>query len=89
MSAKQSRHGEIAAIRRTTEPVYTGANGNTLTGQRVWTTATVRITDDGPDLGRLVQINMDPEEALTWAQRLIDAAAATQELRNDVGHTDD
>ncbi|MCX4799618.1 hypothetical protein OG497_37825 [Streptomyces sp. NBC_01242] len=87
MSAKQSRHGEIVAVRRTTEPVYTGPHGNTMTGQRVWTTAVVRITDDGPDHGRHVQVDMDPEEALTWAQRMIDAAGQTQEMRNDVGHT--
>jgi hypothetical protein len=85
MSGKQNRHGEIVNVRRTTEPVY---EGNTLTGQRVWTTAAVRILDDGPDLGRLVHVRMDPEEALTWAQRLIDTAATTQELRNDIGHTD-
>ncbi|MFD8648688.1 hypothetical protein [Streptomyces mirabilis] len=84
MTAKQSRNGQIVSIRRTTEPVY---EGNTVTGQSVWTTVTTRITDDGPDLNRLVHTRMDPEEALTWAQRLIDTAGTTQDMRDDVGHT--
>ncbi|MFI0967135.1 hypothetical protein ACH4S8_37975 [Streptomyces sp. NPDC021080] len=85
MSSKQSRAGEIVAVRRTTEPIY---QGHALTGQYVWTTATVRIIDEGPEHGRLVQVHMDPEEALTWAQRLIDAAGQTQDTRADVGHTE-
>jgi hypothetical protein len=85
VNTKQSRTGQIVGIRRTTEPVY---EGSTLTGQRVWTTITTRITDEGTDLDRLVHTKMDPEEALTWAQRLIDAAGQTQAMRNDVGHTD-
>ncbi|MGA5598341.1 hypothetical protein ACPCSE_29325 [Streptomyces cellulosae] len=85
MSAKQSRHGEIVAIRTATEPVTTG---NTHTGTRVWTTVTTRITTPGPDEGRLVHTRMDPEEAITWAQRLIDVAGQTQEQRADFGHTD-
>lgn len=84
MSSKQSRAAAVAAVRRTTEPVR---DGDTLTGTRVWTTLTARITDPGPDHGRLVHIRMDPEEALTWAQRLIDSAGETQEMRADVGHT--
>jgi hypothetical protein len=87
MSVKKSRAGQIVATRQTTEPVYTGPNGNTLTGHRVWTTLTVRITDPGPDRGRHVKVHMDPEEALTWAQRLIDAAGEAQRTREDTGHT--
>jgi hypothetical protein len=87
VSTKQTRQGEIVAVRRTTQPVYTGTNGSTLTGHRIWATAVVRITDDGPDKGRHVTVHMDPEEMLTWAQRMIEAAGETQAMRDDIGHT--
>ncbi|MFF7198298.1 hypothetical protein ACFZAM_31900 [Streptomyces sp. NPDC008079] len=85
MSSKQSRNAEIVGIRRTTEPVYTGY---TMTGTRIWTTVTARITSDGPDDGRLVHINLDPEQAMIYAQQMITAAGATHQMRTDVGHTD-
>lgn len=85
MSSKQSRTTEVVAVRRTIEPVHTG---NTLTGSRIWTTLTTRITTPGPDHGRLVHTHMDPEQALIWAQKIIDTAGETQTMRADIGHTD-
>jgi len=84
MTGKQSRSADIVAVRRTTEPVHTG---NTTTGTRVWTTVTTQITDPGPDHGRLIHTRMAPEEAIVWAQRIIDAAGETQAMLSDVGHT--
>lgn len=84
MSGKQSRNAEIVAVRRTTEPVRTG---NTTTGMQIWTTITARITDEGPDGGRLIHIKLDPEQAMIHAQQLLDVAGETQEMRDDVGHT--
>lgn len=81
---KKDRHGEIVAVRHASKPVY---EGNTLVGSGYYATATVRITDDGPDKDRLVHVQMDPEEMLTWAQRMIDVAGKTQEMRDDLGHT--
>lgn len=83
MSEKKSRHGEIVAVRYATQPVY---EGNTLIGSRTFGNVTVKVTDEGPDHGRLVHVRMEPEEMLIWAHRMIDVAGETQMMRADIGH---
>lgn len=84
MSVMKSRKGQVVAVRSTLENIR---EGNRDVGTRVWARTAVEITDDGPDKGRLVFIDMDPEEALTWAQKLIDAAGETLDRRNYFGHS--
>lgn len=84
MSVMKSRKGKIVAVRSSLENVR---EGNQDVGTRVWAQAAVQITTDGPDKGRLVFVDMDPEEALTWAQKLIDAAGETLDRRDHFGHT--
>lgn len=84
MSVMKSRKGKLVAVRSRLENVR---EGNRDVGTRVWATATVEITTDGPDKGRLVLIDMDPEEALTWSQKMIDAAGETLDRRDHFGHS--
>jgi hypothetical protein len=61
-------------------PIYSGPNGNTLTGTQhlVWLPLEV---SSGPDKGRIVAAEMDPETALVLAQQLIDAAGHAQRAK--------
>lgn len=83
MSVMKSRKGRLVAVRKHTEPVR---KDNTVVGMRTWVGATIEITTDGPDKTRLVHVDMDPEEALTWSQKLIDVAGEVQHMREDVPH---
>lgn len=83
MSVKQGRKGKVVAVRSSLENLR---EGNADVGTRVWSRATVEITSDGPDKGRLVFVDMDPEEALIWSQKLMDSAGETLDRRNYFGH---
>lgn len=86
MSVMKSRKGKLVAVRRHMEDIR---RDNASVGTRVWVTATVEITTDGPDKTRLVHVDMDPEEALTWSQKMMDVAGEVQGMRAEFPHYED
>lgn len=76
MAVKQHRMARITGVSNRLNHLY---DGNTCTGAIYVTGLTVEITD-GPDAGRVADVEMTPEDARRWAQQLLDYADRTETL---------